>query len=158
MTRSFTITSFIAISTCWKLPSLSIYIRKKYYFPIPSAPRQENKPLSLILRLSNQDCFLLLLYGCYSVNLRSRLLISFSWSLFPAIDICFSLSLSLSYMCVCVYLLSLHSCSSTDPPANVSCKATNSSWSINVSCVIGSVYSSRKTYTCSLIRTQTVCL
>ncbi|XP_025101624.1 uncharacterized protein LOC112568526 [Pomacea canaliculata] len=41
-----------------------------------------------------------------------------------------------------------------DPPANVSCKATNSSWSINVSCVIGSVYSSRKIYTCSLIRTQ----
>ncbi|PVD27156.1 hypothetical protein C0Q70_12310 [Pomacea canaliculata] len=40
------------------------------------------------------------------------------------------------------------------PPNGVSCTALNTSWAINVSCVIGSVYSSRKLYTCSLIRTQ----
>ncbi|XP_025103259.1 uncharacterized protein LOC112569634 [Pomacea canaliculata] len=38
-----------------------------------------------------------------------------------------------------------------DPPKNVTCTAANVSWSVNVSCVISSVYSSRKSYSCQLL-------
>ncbi|PVD27150.1 hypothetical protein C0Q70_12304 [Pomacea canaliculata] len=41
-----------------------------------------------------------------------------------------------------------------DPPKNISCTAVNSSFSVHVSCVIGSVYSSRRRYKCQLIRSK----
>ncbi|XP_025101845.1 uncharacterized protein LOC112568651 [Pomacea canaliculata] len=37
------------------------------------------------------------------------------------------------------------------PPKNVSCTATNVSWSVSVSCTVASVFSSRKSYRCQLI-------
>lgn len=38
----------------------------------------------------------------------------------------------------------------SDPPEGVSCTAVNTSWVVTVSCVIGSVFSSRGVYTCQL--------
>ncbi|XP_025088970.1 uncharacterized protein LOC112561038 [Pomacea canaliculata] len=38
------------------------------------------------------------------------------------------------------------------PPEDVLCRAVNTSWTVNVSCVIGNLYSSRSIYKCKLLR------